>query len=515
VFNVTFICMYQHLLLLLIVLPSYVAQRAGAAAPLTVVDAAATAIFLALLVLESAADQQQWVFQQSKRGLLPKRCALRRFVASLAPLPHFRTLVRCADESRFASCTRRCSNRRPELAADYARGFLTGGLFGWSRHPNFFAEQSMWWAYYLFAVAAAAGATSPIPTAAWLQPCLVGPVLLSALFQGSTPFTETITARKYPGACIVCAVLHRARMLLLPHIRLASHASLAHSASVALWLWGVRSVQGVPAQGVAPHSAANQRKDGLSAEAQINTAALWTRVLACALARCADAWGKSVEKFTQYENKTHKARRRDARLRLISIRRRARALGGAVHSPAARSGQRPTRGLRVGVPRLCSASARGTWQPPAAACGARAPQGACMPARRRPQQQQQLIFTPSRFPCPHSPSQHSRKLRSAAQRAAYAFTSSDLPSAIAFTPYAILSATPAFARAILVVTCLMPPAIWPISCFFVGSDSSLEMSAGLTNLPSITPPFQVSSMPRAFFTALAMSLNALMLLRAK
>ncbi len=90
-FNVTFICMYQHLLLLLIVLPSYVAQRAGAAAPLTVVDAAATAIFLALLALESAADQQQWVFQQSKRGLLPKRCAL-HCVPSFWPFfgPHVR-----------------------------------------------------------------------------------------------------------------------------------------------------------------------------------------------------------------------------------------------------------------------------------------------------------------------------------------------------------------------------------------------------------------------------------------
>jgi steroid 5-alpha reductase family enzyme len=84
--------MYQHLLLLLIVLPSYVAQRAGAAVPLTSLDFAATAIFLALLVLESAADQQQWVFQQSKRGLLPKRCAVSaacRVIASSLPSVSF------------------------------------------------------------------------------------------------------------------------------------------------------------------------------------------------------------------------------------------------------------------------------------------------------------------------------------------------------------------------------------------------------------------------------------------
>ena len=73
VFNVTFICLYQHLLLLLIALPAYVAQRSSA--PLGPLDAAAAALFLAFLALESAADQQQWVFQQSKRGLLPRRCA--------------------------------------------------------------------------------------------------------------------------------------------------------------------------------------------------------------------------------------------------------------------------------------------------------------------------------------------------------------------------------------------------------------------------------------------------------
>ncbi len=86
----------------------------------------------------------------------------------------------------------------PELKDDYRRGFLTRGLFAYSRHPNFFAEQGMWWAFYLFAVAARGGAPE---RDAWLQPVLAGPVLLSLLFQGSTPFTEEITARTYPGAC--------------------------------------------------------------------------------------------------------------------------------------------------------------------------------------------------------------------------------------------------------------------------------------------------------------------------
>ena len=88
--------------------------------------------------------------------------------------------------------------RRPHLKGDYGRGFLTRGLFAYSRHPNFFAEQSMWWAFYLVAVAAKGGPAAGQD--AWLQPVLVGPVLLSLLFQGSTPFTEDITLRKYPGA---------------------------------------------------------------------------------------------------------------------------------------------------------------------------------------------------------------------------------------------------------------------------------------------------------------------------
>ena len=182
VFNVTFICLYQHVLLLLIALPAWVAQQSSA--PLNALDVAAAALFLALLVLESVADQQQWIFQQSKRKLLPQRCVPRML----------HDYAMCALKMRM----RMPLPRRAYLKADYGRGFLTQGLFAYSRHPNFFAEQSMWWAFYLFAVAAKGGLDAGRD--AWLQPVLVGPVLLSLLFQGSTPFTEDITVSKYPGA---------------------------------------------------------------------------------------------------------------------------------------------------------------------------------------------------------------------------------------------------------------------------------------------------------------------------
>ena len=69
------------------------------------------------------------------------------------------------------------------------RGFLTTGLFRYSRHPNFFCEQAMWWTYYVFSIAAGAG---------WLTWTITGAVLLTLLFQGSTWLTEKISLRKYP-----------------------------------------------------------------------------------------------------------------------------------------------------------------------------------------------------------------------------------------------------------------------------------------------------------------------------
>jgi steroid 5-alpha reductase family enzyme len=47
----------------------------------------------------------------------------------------------------------------------------------------------MWWCFALFAVAA---------TGRWLTIAIVGPALLTLLFQGSTHLTEQISRRKYP-----------------------------------------------------------------------------------------------------------------------------------------------------------------------------------------------------------------------------------------------------------------------------------------------------------------------------
>jgi steroid 5-alpha reductase family enzyme len=138
-FNVGFISGYQNLLLLLICLPGYTAlKHRGGFGPLDVV---AALVFLAFLAGETAADQQQWNFQQEKK------------------------------------------------AGRAAGRFVTTGLFRYSRHPNFFFEQAQWWVVFAFGAIAAG---SP-----W-QWTVLGAVLLTLLFVGSTRFTESISLSRYP-----------------------------------------------------------------------------------------------------------------------------------------------------------------------------------------------------------------------------------------------------------------------------------------------------------------------------
>ncbi|EGZ24587.1 hypothetical protein PHYSODRAFT_484404 [Phytophthora sojae] len=149
VLNLVFIAGYQHVLLMLLAVPSYVVYF-HRHEELNAVDGVATALFLLPLVLESVADQQQWRFYCKKYELI--------------------------------------AQKKP-LTGDYKAGFNRSGLFRYSRHPNFFGEMSLWWAFYLFSVAV----SEPL-----FNPSSLGTILLTLLFQGSAPFTEYITASKYP-----------------------------------------------------------------------------------------------------------------------------------------------------------------------------------------------------------------------------------------------------------------------------------------------------------------------------
>jgi len=69
------------------------------------------------------------------------------------------------------------------------RGFNTTGLFAWSRHPNFAAEQSIWVLVYQW---------SCLATNSFFNWTVLGAISYLILFQSSTIFTESVSAGKYP-----------------------------------------------------------------------------------------------------------------------------------------------------------------------------------------------------------------------------------------------------------------------------------------------------------------------------
>ncbi len=164
-FHLGFVCVYQNVLLYLIAAPACAA--AGAADPggaLTAADACVAAAFLLLLAGEATADEQQWAFQARKHAMTERE--------------------------------------RAAAGGDFARGFLTTGVFAYTRHLNFFCEQGLWVAFYAFSVVAAAkgDVAGLVRAGGWgalMRPEALGPALLIALFQGSTWMTEVITLEKY------------------------------------------------------------------------------------------------------------------------------------------------------------------------------------------------------------------------------------------------------------------------------------------------------------------------------
>lgn len=145
-FNIFFIAIYQNVLLLLLALPAYTAYH-HRATPFGPWDVVLAGIFLACLSGETLADQQQWDFQRWKHEVVA-------------------------------------------LGGDPDLAFLQTGLFRNARHPNYFFEIAQWWVIFLFATVAA---QSPV------QWTVLGAVLLTLLFVGSTRFTERLSLAKYPS----------------------------------------------------------------------------------------------------------------------------------------------------------------------------------------------------------------------------------------------------------------------------------------------------------------------------
>ncbi|KAI8341737.1 hypothetical protein BC941DRAFT_499290 [Chlamydoabsidia padenii] len=153
VLNLTVIAPFQDALLLMMVSPLYMTNltfMGDADVSLNKIDLLATVLFTFFLGIEMTADEQQYRFQTEKYCLFKHKL---------------------------------------QLSGDYKRGFLTNGLFGISRHANFFSEMGIWWSIYLFSVSS---------TGDWLNWTIIGPFTLTLLFQGSTWLTELISSEKYP-----------------------------------------------------------------------------------------------------------------------------------------------------------------------------------------------------------------------------------------------------------------------------------------------------------------------------
>jgi steroid 5-alpha reductase family enzyme len=147
-FDFFFISLYQNVLLLLITLPIITVRGAGRG--IGAWDWFFAVLVLGLVVFETYSDQLQWRFQNEKKRL------------------------RAAGEP---------------LSGRYADGFIHDGVWGFSRHPNYAAEQSIWVVFFLFTLSATRH----------LHWTVIGAVLLLGLFQGSSRMSEWISTGRYPG----------------------------------------------------------------------------------------------------------------------------------------------------------------------------------------------------------------------------------------------------------------------------------------------------------------------------
>lgn len=151
VFDFLFISIYQNFLVLLTTLPAVAAI--GSAEPFGWKDIVVGILMASFIAYEAVADIQQWRFQSTKWAMINS------------------------------------GKKLEELPAPYNKGFNTTGLWKMSRHPNYFAEQSIWVSFYLFSIVAGAGVLN------W---SVCGAVLLILLFLGSSTLGEYISKSKYP-----------------------------------------------------------------------------------------------------------------------------------------------------------------------------------------------------------------------------------------------------------------------------------------------------------------------------
>lgn len=153
-FDLFFISIYQNALILAMVLPILAIMDSGNS--FTTFDYVAAITASLALILETVADEEQWVFQETKKRLLKE------------------------------------DKQLDELPEPYNKGFNTTGLWGFMRHPNYLGEQSIWICLYIFTIGAG------VTTYGIFNWTMIGPLFIIFLFQGSSKFGESVSNKKYP-----------------------------------------------------------------------------------------------------------------------------------------------------------------------------------------------------------------------------------------------------------------------------------------------------------------------------
>ena len=147
-FNLLFICFYQMGLIFLFTLPILAAWQGDS--ELNNLDYLISVFMLLFIITETIADQQQYNFQTKKYKKI---------------------------------------NLGEKLEGEYKDGFISSGLWKYSRHPNFASEQLIWITFYFFSVSA---------TGKFINWSIIGCLLLVILFYNSAKFSEGISEKKYP-----------------------------------------------------------------------------------------------------------------------------------------------------------------------------------------------------------------------------------------------------------------------------------------------------------------------------
>jgi len=205
--NFIFIAAIQNVLLLLLGLPAYMASVLQPHTPLETSDYLLAALSLVVQLIEFTADNQQYAFHAYKHDILAKEKG-DKTVPEYNPSDHL-------PGARLAW-----------TKDDAHRGFITRGLWRYSRHPNFACEQTFWWIITLMPILSTSSPnflwlyklplfrviisttypdlqrlflgnlnTTLLPYLGHLLPALA----LSALFISSTRFSESISSSKYPA----------------------------------------------------------------------------------------------------------------------------------------------------------------------------------------------------------------------------------------------------------------------------------------------------------------------------